>query len=252
MKSFKLVRFAGLAASVLLVARAFVAQGATDTTSILNSAMLKLFGNISGFTARAEVHVEDKNKKETQFVPLGFALLDSKVRMDLDVTQLKGSELDPFVLNQLKQLGMETSIVVTRPDKKVTLSIYPKAKAYAEVAMSKEEAAAAAVNNELKKTKLGKETVDGHPCERNKSVLTGDNGQKIEATTWNAGDLKDFPVKIQLVDKDTTVIINFKDVKLARPDAAQFDAPAGMTRFETAEALMGDRINSISKTTPPK
>ncbi len=256
MKLFSFTRFAALTAACVafLTANPFsaFAQPPADTSSILNSAMFKLFGNISGFTARAEIRVEDKHQKETQFVPLGFAFLDGKRRMELDVTQFKGSELDPAVLNQLKALGMESWIVVTRPDKKATLSIYPKVKAYAEVAMTRDEAAATAVNYELKKTRQGKETVDGHACEKNKSVLTGDGGQKVEALTWNASDLKDFPVKIQLVDKDTTVIINFKDIKLARPDAAQFDAPAGMTKFETAEALIGDRINSVSKSTQPK
>lgn len=250
MKSSKFISTLAAAciAALLLTPRAALAQMPGDSTSILNSAIVKLFGNVTGFSAKAEIHVMDKSKKETDFVPLGFAMLDGKTRMEIDVAGLKGAELPPEMLAKLKALGMDTMIVVSRPDTKTTLSIYPKAKAFAEITMTKDEAAAVGVTYELKKTKLGKETVDGHACERNKAVLTGNNGQKVEALLWNAGDLKDFPIKIEITDKEYTVDIKFKDVKLARPDQTQFDAPTGMTKFDSAEALMGARISSY---TPP-
>lgn len=237
-------------ACVIALPRAVSAQVPGDTTSVLNSAIVKMFGNITGFTANAEIHVMDKSNKETDYVPLGFAMLDGKTRMEINVAALKGAELPPDLLSKLKALGMDTMIVVSRPDKKSTLSIYPRAKAFAEIAMTQSEAAAAGINYEMKKSRLGKETVDGHACERNKAVLTGDNGKTVEAILWNASDLKDFPIKIQLKDKDYTIVINFKDIKLARPEQSDFEAPAGMTRYESAEALMGAQISSYS--TPAK
>ena len=163
MKSLKSIRLAVVAAStaaLLLNPFAGLAQMPGDSASVLNSAMVKMFGNITGFSAKAEIHVMDKNNKETDLVPLGFSLLDGKTRMEIDVAQLKGAELPPDLLAKLKALGMDTMVVVSRPDKKTTLSIYPKAKSYAEITMTSAEATAAGVNYDLKKTKLGKDAWD--------------------------------------------------------------------------------------------
>ena len=46
-------------------------------------------------------------------------------------------------------------------------------------------------------TEIGKETVDGHPCVKNKVVVTDKENKKHESTVWNATDLKNFPIKIQ-------------------------------------------------------
>ena len=79
-------------------------------------------------------------------------------------------------------------------------------------------------------TELGNETVDGHPCVKNKVVETDKKGRRHEYTVWNATDLKKFPVKIetgvQTGEQRSTVTILIKDVKLGAPDAALFEPPA--------------------------
>ena len=52
-------------------------------------------------------------------------------------------------------------------------------------------------------TEIGKETLDGHPCVKNKYVVTDNEGVKHESTVWNATDLKNFPVKIQTTEAAT-------------------------------------------------
>ena len=49
----------------------------------------------------------------------------------------------------------------------------------------------------METTELGKDTVDGHPCVKNKVIVTDNEGSKHESTVWNATDLKNFPVKIE-------------------------------------------------------
>jgi Domain of unknown function (DUF4412) len=219
------------------------APGQLGGANTMNAAMLKLFGSNTAFTAKADVHVVDKAKQQTD-MPMVFALLDGKTRMETDLGQIKSTAAVPALVPTLKRLGMDQMIVISRPDKKIILNIYPRAKAYAEIAVSREESDAADKNYKLEKTPQGKETIDGHACQKNKVTLTDDKGETLEAVVWNAADLKDFPVQMQMDLAGGTVQMKFKDVKLAKPDAKQFEAPAGLTRYDSAEAI----LDALTKT----
>ena len=219
------------------------APGQLGGANTMNAAMLKLFGSNTAFTAKADVHVVDKAKQQTD-MPMMFALLDGKSRMEVDLGQVKSTVAVPALIPTLKQVGMDQMVLISRPDKKIILNIYPRAKAYAEIAMSKDETAAADKTYKLEKTPQGKETIDGHACQKNKVTLTDDKGETVEAVVWNATDLKDFPIQMQMDVDGGTVQMKFKDVKLAKPDAKQFEAPAGMTRYDSAEAI----LDALTKT----
>ena len=59
-----------------------------------NAAMTKLFGDIKAFSAKAEMLALDKSGQPAIQVPMNFALLDNKVRMDIDMTQVHLSKPD--------------------------------------------------------------------------------------------------------------------------------------------------------------
>jgi len=42
---------------------------------------------------------------------------------------------------------------------------------------------------------------------------------------WNATDLKDFPIQIEMKEKDRTVRMHFTDVRFVKPEAKQFEIP---------------------------
>jgi hypothetical protein len=90
----------------------------------------------------------------------------------------------------------------------------------------------------LEKTRVGKETVGGRPCDKTKVVLRSETGEKHEALVWYANDMNDFPVRIQMEQPDALVVMDFRDVKFARPESTQFEAPAGFVRYDNAETLM--------------
>jgi len=204
----------------------------------LNGAMLKLFGNTTAFTSRSQVQMLDKADKETMSLPLDFALLEGKIRLDLDLTKIKSKDFTPEMMAPFKQMNMTKMATVVRTDKKLTLVIYPGLQAYAEMPMSAEEKADWESNHKVEKTLLGKDTFDGHPCEKNRVVLIDGKGARQEALVWNATDQKDFPVQIQLKQPDATVVMQFKDVQMVRPDAKQFEAPAGYAKHDSIEKLM--------------
>ncbi len=225
---------------------AFAQVPGNDTAVLFR--MVKMFGNNTAFSSKAEMHVLDKNKKETDTMPMSFALLDGRWRMDIDVSQIKSTEMPPGLLPGLKQMGLDQMSVIMRPDQKVTLSIYPRLKAFVETPMTTKEEAAVAKTYKVEKTRLGKETIDGHPCEKNKVVLTDSDktGEKFETTVWNATDLKDFAVQMQIQEQGSTVMMKFKDIKLGNPGASQFEAPAGMTKYTDASKLLQEATAKLT------
>ena len=218
-KKFLMVR--AVSAGITLVALLFssgmvLAQAPGMGAGNVNAAMVKLFGTNTGFSARAEFHVIDKRQKETDMMPANYAFLDGKTRMEIDLTQVKSADIPASALATLKQLSMDQTVVISRPDKKLTYSIYPRAKVYAEIPLTKEETAATDISFKVERASL----------------------VKTEATVWTATDLKGFPIQMQMApDVDNMMLIKFKDLKLAKPDAKQFEPPAAMTSYDSAEKM---------------
>jgi hypothetical protein len=213
----------------------------------MGPAMMKLFGDIQAFTAKANVQVLDDSKKEMVNMPMDFAMLDKKIRIEVDLSQVKNANMPPGTADQLKQMGMAQVISIIRPDKNLAYVVYPGQKALMSVPLPKETADAATNAGKLTKTSLGNETVDGHPCTKNKVVLTDDAGKPVEATTWNASDLKDFPVQIQTSEKESTSLMRFSQVQFTKPDAQQFEPPAGYTVYKSQQEMMQGLMQKMTE-----
>jgi len=203
-----------------------------------NAAMTRLFGDIRAFSATAELRVLDKAGKESITVPMNFALLDRKVRMDFEMTRMKGPQVSPEQIAGLKQMAMDRLACVILPDRKLMEISFPGLAAYVEMPLPEEEAAALDQSFKMDKTPLGKETIEGHPCVKNRVRMTDERGQSMEFIVWSAADLKDFPVQAQLSDGAAQVVIRYRNVQFARPDTKQFDTPAGYTRHQDFIQLM--------------
>ncbi len=150
----------------------------------------------------------------------------------MDMAQIKGGNLPPNAAEHMKQMGMDKMVMISRPDKKIAYMVYPNLEAYTEIVMQNPEAATPASDFKLETTELGKETVDGHPCVKNKAVVSDSKGNKHESTVWNATDLKNFPVKIETAEQGQKATMLFKDVKLAKQEASLFD-PRPVTNTTT-------------------
>ena len=208
-------------------ARAQFASMTPDTG--LNTAMLKLFGTNTAFSSEADVRMVDNSRGETMRLPMSMATLDGKIRVELDLSKVKSKDLTPEVAASLKQIGMDKMVSIVRPDKKMTLVIYPSLRGYAEAPMSKQDLADRDRQYTLETTKIAQETLDGHVCDKNKVKIVSADGQKHDAIVWNATDLKKFPLQIQLNQPDATVVMHFSNVNLKKPETSSFEAPAGFT-----------------------
>lgn len=214
------------------------AQMPTGSPAGVDATLAQLFGKIAAFSAKAEVRVLDKDQQETMATPMDFAFLDQKVRVDIDLSKLKSKQVSAAAAQQLKQMGMEQVSSLIRPDQKQMYIVYPAIQSCVKMPLPKEEAAAIDKPPKVTKTELGKETLDGHPCVKTKVTLTDDKGQTRNAVTWNASDLKDFPVQIQTADKDNTLIMRFSQIRLVKPDLQLFEPPAGYTQYADMQEMM--------------
>ncbi|HLP77319.1 MAG TPA: hypothetical protein VK327_10410 [Candidatus Paceibacterota bacterium] len=232
-----------LKAAVCIVAGLFLAMPVRaqflDSSVGVSAGLVKLFGNFTGFSAQTDVQVLDSNRQETLRTPMNIALLDGKVRMEFEMSQMRGKSVQPAVVNGMKQMGMDRVASVIRIDKRITHIFFPKVQGCVDLDITPAEAEAAEKNVQVQRTPLGKEVVDKHPCTKNRVVVKSAKGASLmEATTWNAEDMKDFPVQIAVQAKEGTTILRFTKIQMTRPAAALFDVPAGFTKFTSAEALM--------------
>jgi|ERR1035437_497684 hypothetical protein len=228
MKIFALKARLSVALSlVVLTGGAAVAQApSAGAPTSINTAFVKLFGTVGAFTAKVEAQVLDQSQKETVRMPMDFAVLDGKVRLEINLAQMQGKDLPASTIAGLKERGMDRVISVFRPDKKGTYVMYPGIQSYVTVPLPKGEAEVSETSLKLEKNALGNETIDGHACVKNKAVVKNGQAPVFEAVTWNAADLKDFPLQIEIKDKQSTVRMLFTQVRFTKPDAKQFDPPA--------------------------
>ncbi|MBI5773649.1 MAG: DUF4412 domain-containing protein [Verrucomicrobia bacterium] len=204
----------------------------------LGGGMVKVFGENSAFSATMLMQANDPSTGEVT-VPGKLAFDGGKSRFEMDITQMKGGRMPPGAAEQVKAMGMGEMVVIARPDKKASYLIYPGLQAYADVPLKGGDAADPN-DFKMESTELGKETVDGHPCVKNKVIITDKESNKHEMTVWNATDLKKFPVKIETNEQGKKAVMTFKDIKLAKPDAGQFEPPSGATRYDNPQAMMQD------------
>lgn len=232
-----LLRPAAFLACLFGLSLAVSAQvGGAGPGSAFDVAFTKLFGDIKGFSAKADVSL--KEAKGVTTLLANFAMLEDKIRMDMDLAQIKGPEVPADMAEQLKAMGMDKiSTIVDKQTKRVQL-IYPTAKAYTDMPLPKEQAAALEKEPKIERSKLGEEKVEGHDCAKYRYTFEDDQGKKREALVWQAAKLKDFPVKIQTTEKGNEVTILYKDIKLDRPAADLFAVPAEYTKYAGMMELM--------------
>ncbi len=205
-----------------------------------DGAMSKLFGENTAFSATMELHATGQSGSEV-IMPGKISFMDGKSRFDMDMADMKGGKMPPQAAARMKQMGMGRMSTLTLGDKKVSYIIYPDMKAYVENPTQTATSSAAPADYKTEVTKLGDETIDGHSCVKNKVVVTGPDGTPHESTVWNASDLNQFPVKIQTSSDGNMATMLFKDVKLNKPDASQFELPSDYTKYDSMMSMMMSR-----------
>ena len=207
-------------------------MGRTPRGPDLSGSMAKIFGDNTAFTATLELQATT-GAGEAMKMPGKIQALDGKSRFEIDMTQAGGRQTSAQENAQLKAMGinMDKMVMISRPDKKMSYMVMPGMQSYVENAIEDADATKSAADYKMDKTQIGKETIDGHACVKNKVVVTDKDGKAHESTVWNATDLKDFPVKIETEQGGQTSTMLFKDIKLEKPNASEFDPPTSYTKY---------------------
>lgn len=217
----------------------------------ISGSTAKLFGDNSAFSATIEIRAESGGGQGAVTVPGKIAFSEGKSRFEMDATEAKGEAIPAAAAAQMKSMGMDKMVMISRPDKKVNYIIYPGVQAYVEMAIQDPEVDKPASEFKMEATEIGKETLGGHDCVKNKVVVTDKDGGKHQSTVWNATDLNKFPVKIEQSEGGTSSTMTFKDVKLSKPDAKQFDPPADCKKYTDMMAMLQEVMTKKSGG-PPK
>ena len=249
MKAFRL--WTMIAAAACLTAPAVFGQRMFGGVRDFGSAqMAKVFGKNEAFTATADMTIADKSRPEPMQMESAYAVLKGNVRTEMDMTTMKGVNMSPQAVAQVKQMGMDRTINIYRGDKKLLYLVYPGLKAYCEINPASDQPTDKTEQKEAKieVTALGKETVDGHPCVKNKITITSDDGKQHEMIAWQASDMHDFPLKTEMQAGGATITTHFRDIKMSAPDASLFDPPSDFKGYGSMQEMM---MANMQRMMPP-
>jgi hypothetical protein len=202
----------------------------------MNSAFIKLFSDSPTFNATATIQVFS-NRVELLRMPMTFTGLDGTLRLDVDMGQIKSASIPPATMAMEKKFGIDRLSSIVRLDRRETYMLYPSMQACVKAPLTEEDAGV--TGEKLVRSAQGRETVDGHPCVRNRSVVKNQKGVTLlQATTWNATDLKNFPLKIETNENGKTSLMHFGTVSFANPDPRWFEVPAGYKEYPSSEDVV--------------
>jgi hypothetical protein len=168
------------------------------------------------------------NKSWTMDAPLWVT--GPKMKMEMDMTKM----MEASGAQNAGQMPMSRMTMLNRGDKKVSYSLYPSVQKYivhTEVEQQDEKP-------KVEKTKVGSETIDGHPCDKFKVVITSKSEKPQEGFIWNARDLGGMTIRSQVENNDFKITTDLKNIVLKSSPASVFEIPAGYTEAKNFMEIM--------------
>lgn len=234
---------AGIVLTALLgasVARAQWVGPYAQQVPFFAAALSEFISDSRAFTARAELQLPAVKGDAPLVLPFTMATLYGRMRWDLNASQLKQSSLPPEAAGLLQQFNLDRVVFIKNPDQNALVAL-PGQKAYAEIPRQSNpdlENQAELKMGRLEKKYVGKEVVDGHPCEVYRLILPEDKAKTEEAAVWQATDLKDLPVRIRIKIKDDVYGLQLRNINYKDPDPRAFDKPTTFTQYPSVDAML--------------
>jgi hypothetical protein len=207
----------------------------------LGGAISKLFGEHEAFSATMTVEAVPSGATQPIVLPGSLHFLEGSSRFEMDILKGRGLPMPAEVKGQLKMMGLNEMIMISRPKENASYLIYPGLKSYVDMPVP-EGAGDPKGEVQVEKKEVGKEQVNGQNTIKHQVKLTDASGQTLEATVWNAPQMKDFPVKIETTENGQPVTMTFGQVKFEKPAAKMFEPPAGFTRYDNVMTMMQEAI----------
>ena len=179
------------------------------------------------FTALMVSTTANKGKSDTMVMEATIAKTGEKFRSDMDMSKMaKGQQGMPPELSRM--------VVISRGDKHESYTLYPNKKKY----MTHPQTEAEGEKPKIEKTKVGSETIDGHPTDKYKVRITNKDGKVYEGFMWNATDLGGMTIRTETENNDYKMTMELKNIVLKRSPASLFEVPADYTEAGNFMDLM--------------
>lgn len=222
----------------LLTAQAQLGGGRSATGPDFGGAVGKLFGDNQAFTATVEIQSTNQRTGQPVTVPGSLSFDAGKTWFKVNLMDIKGGSMPAGAATQLRSMGMDTMVTISLPATKTAYILYPKTQCYVDMPTPGGIGNSGPDDYTVESAPAGKETVQGHECVKDNVTLTDKNGNKHEFTVWDAADLNNFPVQIEMNEQGRQLLMVFKDVSLKKPDASLFLPPAGFTKYNSMQEMM--------------
>jgi len=133
--------------------------------------------------------------------------------------------------------GLDKMVTISRPDKKVIYQVVPGLSAYCEMPIP-DVSAGKSAPSKIDRTVEGNEKVQSYNCEKVRNTITTADGKTVTVLTWEAKELKGFPVKMETETPEGRMTMLFQDIKTTKPPRSVFEPPEGYTKYGSMQELM--------------
>ncbi len=182
------------------------------------------------FTAVVHSVSLNKGNNQSSVFDAPLWITGPKVKMEMDMTQMMAAS----GAKNAEQSPMSKMTVLNRGDKKTGYTLYPNVQKY----LVHAETGEPGEKPKIEKTKVGTETIDGHPCDKYKVVITTKDGTTQEGFIWNAKDLGGMTIRSEVENKDFKMTTELKKVVLRSSPASVFEIPQGYTEAKGFAEIM--------------
>jgi hypothetical protein len=204
----------------------------------VSTGLIRVFDELKGFSAQAELRVLDNSGTVTTALPIHIGYAPGKLRLDFDITHLTNGLLPAFALESMSRIGLNQVATILVPERKNIVMLYPLFRAWTEMPMPPEELDAAHRKFTITRAELGRENIDARECLKTRATFTDADGRKAEATFWKTSDASATPVQIETRDKEGVVQFRFKWIRVANSIGKRFDAPDSYKKFSSSQELV--------------
>lgn len=208
----------------------------------LAAAFSEFFSDSREFTARAELSLPNRNPGDS--IPIGLAMSEGRMRWQLNMAQVRSAHFPSEGVALFKQMKMDSMILYLQPNANL-MAAFPRMKAWVETPMPKattiQEEAQAKIGG-MRKTPVGKETVDGHPCIKYRLTVPEDNDPNQVAVTWEAADLNDLPIRMMVKTDGQVYGVQLRNIRPGKPDQRLFQPPPGYTKRDSFTSLIQEGL----------
>lgn len=204
----------------------------------------KVFGKTLNFSATMETDIKMPHSDKDMTMTGKIYFANGNSRTEMDMTKIKGGNMPAHAADQMKAMGMDKMTSIYRNDSKTIYMIYPGLKAYTKL---ETPAAKEGTNNgTVEKVDLGKETVDGHACNKTKyTVSNANNDGNTVVIAWTDPDMHNYPIKIEMnppgeanTKPGPTTTLHFTDINPKQPAASLFEPPTDYTAYKDMGTMM--------------